>query len=220
MRSRGLVRRGFPLLLALGAAVTRAPSLQGSVHAAPPVVTVGAAGAKMQITQASLSEAIDALSRAAGFRVTYDGARPTTMLFNAEIDTPTVAQTLFRLIVGQNLNYAMTFDLSGKKVTSLMVLGLKPRTSAAAGPPGATARPQPFTPPRGSRSDVPVLDDDPVEPEAEPEPTPQPTGAPTPAVPARSGPAGQATPLPPPPFTPRTLFGSPFAPRPSPSPSP
>ena len=56
------------------------------------------------MTSATLAETIDALARAAGFKVTYDGARPSAMLFNAEIDTPTVAQTLFRLIDGQNLN--------------------------------------------------------------------------------------------------------------------
>lgn len=38
----------------------------------------------------SFVEAIDALARAGGFRVTYQGARPTAMLFNAEIDTRTV----------------------------------------------------------------------------------------------------------------------------------
>lgn len=192
--------------------------LHGSARAASPVVTVGAGGAKIKVTQASLSEAIDALARAAGFRVTYEGARPTVMLFNAEIDTPTVAQTLFRLIDGQNLNYAVMFDLSGKQVTSLLVLGIPPKTGGAPGVPAGAARPQPFTPPRGSRSDMPVLDDDPAEPE--PESTPQPTTAPPTAAPPRGSPGGPTSPAPPSPFTPRPLFGSPFGPRPSPSPSP
>jgi hypothetical protein len=188
--------------------------LRGSVLAAPPVVTVGASGAKIKVTQASLSEAIDALARAAGFKVTYEGARPNVMLYNAEIDTPTVAGTLFRLIDGQNLNYAVRFDLSGKKVTSLLVLGPLPKTGGAPGSPAALTRPQPFTPPRGSRSDSPVVDDEPDEPE--PEATPQPTPVPTPPAPPRGG---QAGPFPPSPFAPRPL-GSPFGPRPSPSPSP
>jgi len=213
MRSQGLVRRGLPWLLALGLAAMVLP-LHGSVQAAPPVVTLGAAGAKIKVTQASLSEAIDALARAAGFKVTYEGARPNAMLYNAEIDTPTVAQTLFRLIDGQNLNYAVMFDLSGKKVTSLMVLGAQQKTGGAPGSPAALARPQPFTPPRGSRSDPPVVDDEPAEPE--PEATPQPT--PAPPVPPRGAP-GQTPPFPPSPFAPRP-FGSPFGPRPSPSPSP
>jgi hypothetical protein len=215
MRSDGLVRRGLPWILALGLAAWVLP-LPGSVHAAPPVVTLGAAGAKIKVTSASLSEAIDALARAAGFKVTYEGARPNAMLYNAEIDTPTVAQTLFRLIDGQNLNYAVMFDLSGKKVTSLMVLGAQPKTGGAPGSPAALARPQPFTPPRGSRNDTPTVDDDPIE--AEPEATPQPTPAPAPPVPPRGVP-GQTAPFPPSPFAPRQI-GSPFGPRPSPSPSP
>lgn len=189
--------------------------LQGSVLAAPPVVTVGAAGAKITVTSATLTEAIDALARAAGFKVTYEGARPSVMLHNAEIDTPTVAQTLFRLIDGQNLNYAVRFDLSGKKVSSLMVLGIQAKTGGAPGSPAGVARPQAFTPPRGSRRDMNVVDDDPVEPE--PEATPEPTPEPTPVIPQRGGPG---LPVPPSPFAPRPPFGGPFGPRPTPSPSP
>ena len=214
MRSRGLVRRFVPRLAALGsAAMILLPD--GSVLAAQPVVTLNPTGAKIVVTQASLPEAIDALARAAGFKVTYEGARPTAMLYNAEIDTPTVAQTLFRLIDGQNLNYAVTFDLTGKRVTLLMVFGVQPKAGGPAGAPAGATRPQPFTPPRGPRTDVPVVDDDPVEPE--PEPSPTPTPAPSPPVPVRGDPG--ASPFPPSPFAPRP-FGSPFGPRPSPSPSP
>lgn len=218
MRSRGLVRLVLPRMALLGAAVITLP-LHGSVQAGPPVVTVSATGTRIQVTSATLSEAIDALSRAAGFKVTYEGARPNAMLFNTEIDTPSVAQTLFRLIEGQNLNYAATLDRTGRKVTTLMVLGTQSRTPATAGAPGGVARPQPFATPRTPRSDVPVVnDDDPAE--AENEPSPQATTTPGPSAPPRTSPGAQASPLPPPPFTPRPLFTSPFAPRPSPSPSP
>ncbi len=215
MRDRGLARRGLPGLIALGVAATGAAPVSASAQAAPPLVTLNAAGAKIVVARASLAEAIDALARAAGFKVTYEGARPAAMLYNAEIDTPTVAQTLFRLIDGQNLNYAVTFDLTGKKVTFLMVLGAQPKTGRPAGASPGGARPQPFTPPRGPRTDVPVVDDDPVEPEPEPTPTP----APSPPVPVRGVPGAPASPFPPSPFAPRP-FGSPFGPRPSPSPSP
>ncbi len=218
MRSRGLVRFTVPRAAALAAGLMALP-LQGSVRAAAPVVTVSATGAKIQVTSSTLSEAIDALARVAGFKVTYEGARPAAMLFNTEIDTPSVAQTLFRLIDGQNLNYAATLDRTGRKVTTLMVLGTQSKTPAAASGQTGAARPQPFATPRGPRSDAPVvIDDDPVE--DEPEAPPPPTPLPGSAVPPRAGPGGQATPLPPPPFTPRPLFASPFAPRPSPSPSP
>ena len=217
MRSRGLLRRrALPALLASG--VVAATSLQPSVQAAPPVVTLSAAGAKMKVTSASLSEAIDALSRAAGFKVTYEGPRPGAMLYNAEIDTPSVAQTLFRLIDGQNLNYAVMFDLTGKKVTSLLVLGVQPKTGGASSSPASGTRPQPFTPPRGSRSEPSVVEDEAAEPE--PEATPQPTPATPPPPPARGGTGSQGTLAPPSPFAPRPPFGSPFGPRPSPTPSP
>jgi len=180
------------------------------------VVTVGPAGTKIKVTQASLTEAIDALAHAAGFKVTYDGAHPNAMLYNAEIDTPTVAGTLFRLIDGQNLNYAVMFDKTGKKVTSLMVLGIPPKTSGAPGAAITGGRPQGFTPPTRIRTDTPVVEDDPVAP-AEPEPTPTPS--PTPKDPSSGTPAGPG-PFPPSPFGPRPPYGVPFGPRPAPSPTP
>ncbi len=216
MTSEGLVRRNLPRIAVLLAALV-APPLHRPVQAAPPVVTLGPGGARIVVASASLGEAIDALARAAGFKVTYEGARPGAMLYNAEIDTPSVAQTLFRLIDGQNLNYAVMFDLSGRNVASLMVYGAPPKASGSAATSPAVARPQPFTPPRGPRTEVPAVDDDAVE--SEPEPTPAPSPSPTPFIPAR-GPGGQGSPFPPSPFAPRPPFGSPFGPRPSPSPSP
>ena len=216
MTSEGLERRHLPRAAAL-VAVLAAMSFHQTVRAAPPVVTLRAGGAKIVVASASLSEAIDALSRAAGFKVTYEGARPAFMLYNAEIDTPSVAETLFRLIDGQNLNYAVMFDLSGRNVTSLMVFGAPPKAGGSAATTPVSTRPQPFSPPRGPRTEMPAVDDDAVEPE--PEPTPAPTPSPSPSVPPR-GPAGQGSPFPPSPFAPRPPFGSPFGPRPSPSPSP
>jgi 2-oxoglutarate dehydrogenase E2 component (dihydrolipoamide succinyltransferase) len=139
------------------------------------------------------------------------------MLFNTEIDTPTVALTLFRLLDGQNLNYGVVFDLSGKKVTSLMVLGPAPKTGGTAGAAGGSARTQPTNTSRGPRREVPAVEDDP--PETEPEPTPQPNPVQAPAAPPRLLPGGQAPAAPPSPFAPRSPFGTPFGPRPTPSPS-
>ena len=218
MRSRGLRRRLVAGILAVGMAATVLP-LRGSAHAAPPVVTVTTSGARIQVTSASLMEAIDALSRAAGFKVTYEGNRPNAMLFNAEVDTPSVAQTLFRLLDGQNLNYGVVFDRSGKKVTLLMVLGPAPKIGGGAVAAAASvARPQPTAVSRGPRRDLPAVDDDPAE--AEPEPTPQPTPEPSPFATPRGGPGGQAQPMPPSPFAPRPVFPGPFGPRATPSPSP
>lgn len=207
--------RGLPGLLGISASMLAVP-LIGSADAATPVVTIGTTGAKIQIVSASLVDTIDALSRAAGFKVTYEGSPPATMLFNAEIDTPTVPQTLSRLLDGQNLNYGVVFDLSGRRVTRLMIFGVAPKAGATSG--ATPARPQPFATPRNPREALPPVDDDPPEssePEpAVPEPTPSPTAAP-------QGPGGQtppASPFPPSPFSPRP-FG-PFGPRPTPLPSP
>jgi hypothetical protein len=198
------------LLIVLACAVIL--PVRGFARAAPPVITISPAGATIKATQASLAEAIDAFSRAAGFKVTYEGPRPSVILYNAEIDTSTVAGTLFRLIDGQNLNYAVRFDKSGKKVTSLLVLGAPAKTGGTAAASSGVTRPQPFTPPRATRTDAPMVEDDPPDPpEAEPSPTPSPTPANSPAT------SGL---FPPSPFGPRPPFGPPFGPRPSPSPTP
>lgn len=204
-------------------------SLRNSVRAAAPIVTISPTGVRVLVVSASLSETIDALSRAAGFKVTYEGARPSAMLFNAEIDTPTVSQTLLRLLDGQNLNYGVVFDLSGKKVTSLLILGVARKTSGAADTGPSASRPQPFAPPRTPRNDPPLLDDDPEEEALPPEPAvqePSPSASPSPPGSLQGpGQGSQAPPLPRPPFIPRPLIvspfgGSPFGPRPTPSPSP
>ena len=215
MRSRGLASGGFFGRFAAGLFMLVVP-LGASVRAGAPAVTISATGAKIQVVSASLVETLDTLSRAAGFKVTYEGPRPTAMLFNSEIDTPTVSQTLIRLLDGQNLNYGVVFDLSGKRVTKLMIFGVTPRTSGTAATP---SRPQPFATPRNPRETLPPVNDEPAEssePEpAVPEPTPSPTAAPR-------GPGGQASPgspFPPSPFAPRP-FGGPFGPRPTPVPLP
>lgn len=209
------MRRRLLTLAVISVAASSLP-LRASVRAAAPVVTLSATGAKILVASAPLSEAIDALARAAGFKVTYEGPRPSAMLFNAEIETPSVAQTLFRLIEGQNLNYAVMFDLSGKKVTSLMVLGTQSKPGATPTAPAGPSRPQPFTPPRTSRGDMNVVDDDPVETEPEPTPQPTPAPAPAPATPQRTPPG----PYPPSPFAPRALYANPFGTTPTPAPSP
>jgi hypothetical protein len=215
MRALGLtLTRSTAFVILCAASVLSPPRLLRSraLAATPPVVTVTPAGTRIKVVSASLSETIDALARAAGFKVTYEGARPAAMLFNAEIDTPTVAQSLVRLLDGQNLNYGVVFDLSGRKVTSLLVLGVVSRSPAPPAGPGGVPRPQMFTTPRGSRNEPVPVDDDPIE-DAEPEATPAPSAAsPTPRAPGAPYPVS--------PFAPRPPFGSPFAPRPAPSPSP
>ncbi|MBK5255508.1 MAG: hypothetical protein JJE39_05700 [Vicinamibacteria bacterium] len=221
MRFRDLASRGRFVLFAV-AGLLLVLSKGASVRAAAPIVTISAAGVKIQIASAPLSETIDALSQAAGFKVTYEGSRPTARLFNAEIDTPTVAETLFRLLEGQNLNYAVVFDLSGRKVTSLMLLGPASRSGGTTGA-SSSAPPRPFTPPAIRRSDPAPPEDDPAEGEdAQPEPpTPPPAPSASPLPPGPQGPGGAPViPLPPSPFAPRPLVVSPFAPRATPSPSP
>jgi len=202
--------------------------LPGTARASGPVVTLSPTNARLQTSGSTLAEAIDALARKANFKVTYEGARPSGMLFSTDIDTPSVAQTLFRLLEGQRLNYAVVLDLTGKNVTLLMVLGPPARAAGtgSGGGTGGTRSPAPFATPRAPRNEVPVVDEDPPD-EPEPTPTPGPSASPAPAGPAGSGatPGGPVA-LPPSPyqispFGPRPPIGvPPGAPRPSPSPSP
>lgn len=195
------MRRGRP---SLGIFATLL-SLTVAAQAATPIVTITPTSARIQIAASTLSEAIDALSRAASFKVTYEGARPSGMLFNAEIDTPNVAQTLNRLLEGQNLNYGVVLDLTGTKVTSLMIFGPAPRTGGGS----TVGRPQSFATPRNTRTAPAPIEEEPVE-EPAPEPTPEPTPTPTPGA-ASTRPS---------PFGPRPPFGRPFGAVPTPPPAP
>lgn len=190
-------------------------SLAIAAPAATPVVTVTATSARILIQAATVAECIDALSRAAGFKVTYEGPRPMGMLFNAEIDTPSVAQTLNRLLEGQNLNYGVVFDLAGAQVTTLAIYGAPQKASGSAGIGAAGNRPQGFAPPRNTRT-APV-DEPPVE-EPPQEPTPEPSPTPTPAT------SPVVSPIQPSPFGPRQPFGRPlgvpFPTPPAPTPKP
>lgn len=214
MRSRGPGPRG--LLLGVTTLSLLALPESRSVRAAAPVVISSAGSTKIVVSSSSLAETIDALARVAQFKVTYDGPRPNAMLFNTEIDTPTVAQALARLLEGQNLNHGIVYDLTGKKVTLLMVLGSAPKAAGAAGAGGGG--PRPGAAPRTPRNDLPPVDDDPVETE-EPEPPPTPPSSPAPGGnpgPGEKG-ARPAPFQPPSPFAPRPFGVPPGLPRPSPS---
>lgn len=209
MRPAPRIRRQSRMVLAFVTVASLAP-LTGTVRAATPVVTITPTGARIRVSSATLAETIDALARVAGFKVSYDGARPSAMLFNAEVDTPTVAHTLNRLLEGQNLNYGIVFDLTGTKVTALMIFGTASNTSGSTGASTPT-RPQLFATPRNPRATMPPVDDDPVE-EVQADATPEPTPTPTPAATPQAGPPLQ------PPFGPRP-FGRPLVPPPTPPPA-
>ena len=141
------------------------------------------------------------------------------MLFNTDIDTPSVSQSLSRLLEGQNLNYGVVYDLSGKKVTTLMIFGLAPKVGAAPGSTASGSRPQPFATPRTSKNEPPPEEDE-VEEVPEPEPVPQATPVIAPPSGRPGGPGSPTSPFPPSPFTPRSPFGNPLATRPTPPPVP
>jgi hypothetical protein len=220
MRLHSPARRRVQGALAVGFGMMVLPP-GSSVHAAPPVVVSNPGLTRIAVSSGALSDAIDALARAANFKVTYEGPRPMALLFNTEIETPTVAQTLTRLLDGQGLNYAMVFDLTGKRVTLLLVLGPAPKAGGGTvGAPGGAARPQPFAPPRGVRSDLPAVEDDPADlPEENPQPQPSPS--PTPAPTGPRGPGAPPSPFRPPyTFAPRPLGLPPGQAQPSPTPLP
>ncbi len=192
-------------------------------QAEPPQVTVGPAGTHIRIVSAPLSEVIDALARAGGFRVTYQAARPNAMLFNVEIEAPTVGEALLRLLEGQSLNYGVVFDVTGASVTSLLVLAPASASlisRATSGNPISTPPPQTLpTPRRAPRRDAASPEVEPEIEEPEPEPEPSPAATPTPATPLPTPPLRRLSP-----FAPRSPFATPLpsppaAPSPSPSPS-
>lgn len=193
--------------------------LSGRARAADPIVSVGPSGAKVRIVSASLAEALNALARAAGFEVKYEGTPPAAMLFNLEIDAASVPEALLRLLAGQSLNYGLALDSTGKRVSSLLIGTPAPRTGAPGNPsvpPPPGVAPRPFGNPRNSRA-VPIVEENAIEDEAAPEEEPSPTPSPTPApVPTPPGirPGQQFPPAMRPPF------GQPFGPRPTPSVSP
>jgi hypothetical protein len=172
-----------------------------------PVVTVGPGLARIDVTASSLGDAIDALARAASFKVTYEGARPTAMLYKTQIDTPSVSRTLFRLLEGQNLNYGLVMDATGQHVTTLIVLGVASRSGTDPFGGSSGGRPQPFATPRPPRN---VTEAPPDVMEAETPAVPEATPTPTPV---------EIRPVAPPSMGPRMPFGRPFGPRPSPSPT-
>ena len=219
-----MIPRSAKTALALGAGLA---FFQASrlVHAGPPVITLGPDRVWVKVAEASLFDTIDALARTAGFAVTYEGGRPARMLYAAEIEAATVPQALVKMLEGQNINYAMVLDLSGRRVTSLMILGAPKSTVLGAGsgnPPGT--RSQPFAPPRQPRVELPPVDDEVVPaPEEEASPEPVPPRAPVPAGPTSVQPPVAATPNPGfriSPFGPRPPYLPAFGPSPKPRPSP
>jgi hypothetical protein len=184
-------------------------SLGAFAQSSAPVVTLGPGLARIDVTASSLGDAIDALARAGSFKVTYEGGRPTAMLYKTQIDTPSVSRTLVRLLEGQNLNYGMVMDPTGQQVTTLIILGLASRSAAAPNSGSSGSRSQPFATPRPPRNPVPEAPQEVAEPEppavAEPAPSPTPV---------------EIRPVAPPSMGPRMPFGRPFGPRPSPSPTP
>lgn len=216
-RRRGRAGRAAASALTILAVVF---SATGRVSAADPVVSLAPGSARVRIVSSSLTEALDALARAAGFQVKYEGARPTAMLFNLEIETAGVPQAVLRLLEGQNVNYGLALDASGQRVSSLLIGTPAAKVATPSAPPAATPgggpRPMPFATPRIPRG-APIVENNetPDEPAVEEESTPTPTPTPAP-VPT---PFGMRPGQPFPPGT-RPPFGIPFGPRPTPSVSP
>ena len=218
-----MIAKSLTMALTVVAEILLSPASR-VVHAGPPVITLGPDRVSVKVAQASLFDAVDALARTAGFAVTYDGARPARMLYGAEIAAATVPQALVKMLDGQNINYAMVLDLSGRRVTSLIIMGAPKSTAAAGAGSGnpAGTRSQPFASPRQPRVDLPPVDDEPApEEEASPEPIVPPPA--TPGPPASVQPPVAGTPNPgfrTSPFGPRPPYLPPFGPNPRPSPSP
>jgi hypothetical protein len=214
-----------------------AAPLLGLLLAAPVhgEIAIRVAGAQVDLTAtaAPLADVLDRLARQTGMKVVYEGPAPR-QLVTLSVRGRTPVETVFTLLEGQGLNYALEADASGAGVQTLLLAGA---TTASLSTSGRRAAPvptrprRPFGPPPGSSPETvePPFDETDDEPPEEvpfpgvPPATPEnePAGAAEAAPPGSSAPA-DAAPHPNTPalplVPPQTFPVSPFAPQPQPFP--
>lgn len=182
-------------------------------------------------TSAPLSEVLDRIARQTGMKIVYDGAPPRPLV-SVTIQGRSQVETIYGLLEGLGLNYALRTDLGGGKVDTLLLM---------AGSSGAPARPATNTPatrqpaPAAPEPDEPD-DEEPAPVEAEAPPGQPPVLPPNlpgvppaaqPSQPPNAGPAGPQTVTPTNPafstspfLSPMTFPGPVVVPQPQPAPTP
>jgi hypothetical protein len=161
MRRRVLVA---PLLLGLWLLASALQSLPNDldVRAQSGVVTIRAHAAP-------LSEVLDRLSRASGFKLVYEGPRPSLLVTTSLQELPE-AEGVRRLLEGLGLNYALQTDTAGRRVVVLIVSGSVAPTPSPARAGSASANASFVRPPDVDEPaplgmpDADVSDDSNVEP--------------------------------------------------------
>jgi hypothetical protein len=223
---------GRALFASMRRGACAAVALAATASATPPVVSVKPGSVRIDVESSSVFEALEALGRAAGFKVTVEGSRPLRPIHRATIHARTPAQAVVRLLDGQNLNYGLLYG-ADRRISSVVVLGAVPPTPTAGGSPAGGSAPPASSRP-GPVIGTPPVSEEPEdgtdEPAAETSPTPAVQAQPAPTPPVTYGrplgqPIGGSTPFlrptPPPAPVPSPVIPAPGAsPAPSPSPTP
>jgi hypothetical protein len=207
----------------------------GFCASAQPAVTIAPDGTvSVDADRAPLSEVLDQFARVAGAQLTWEGT-PQRALVTLKLQARHPAAALAAILEGQPLDYAVALDLSGTRVTTL-ILGSAPSSAGSRAPSGpgdlagprpssSVPRPAPLRPSEpaaagdadadgedSSAGDAAGGDAEAPQEEAAPqEPGPEPGTA------RPESPKGPASPLGPGPVR---FPVSPFAPQPTPMPTP
>lgn len=203
-----------------------------AVASARAEVQVRLAEGKLDVTATSapVSEVLDRIARQTGMKIVYDGAPPRSLV-SVTIQGRSPVETIYGLLEGLGLNYALRTDLGGSKVDTLLLLAgssggpARPATNTPARPPIA-AVPEPDEPdddeaaPAPAEAEVPA-GQAPAPPPNIPGAAPQPNQPPslTPAGPqsvAPTNPAFSTSPF----LSPMTFPGPVIVPQPQPAPTP
>lgn len=212
--------------LGFASALVFATAQRHGVHAADaPQIQVSAAGVSISVESSTVFDTLDALGRAAGFKVSYEGGKPSRPLYKARIEAKTPAQAVLRLLDGQNLNFGVIYEAKGRKLSRVVIMGApsaSASTTSASTAPAQTTNPNSFLPPPQPGPENPDMDEEAEEAKAAEAEQASKTGTPNPPVPPPS-PFGRqlGQPIGAPPYQPpRPPFQQPPQPGATPVPTP
>ncbi len=160
-----------------------------SVAGAATEVQVRAGKVDLKTSGAPLSEVLERLERAAGFKVEREGSPPNPLVPALELNDRTPAQAVLTVLEGLGLNYALSLDDSGAQVEKLLLIGAGSSTPASA----AAKSPPPMRPGfQQFRPEMPPIEEPPED--VMEDVTDAPEDVPDGVLPDESGPQGPSLP--------------------------
>lgn len=94
-------------------------------------VRVSGESVDVKATNASIAEVLDRLGRQTQMKVVYEGAPPRATV-SLDLRGRTPVEAVEAALEGQGVNYAMSMDDTGTRVTTLLVSGTAPSSSGSA----------------------------------------------------------------------------------------